>query len=919
MILNCRGVGMNLKTIFGLLIVFSTLVSGLETPVAYYDSLSVLGSEIISSETKEPVQLRGVSLGSANKSNRGSEFYNAKAISSLVDVWNAEVIKAPLDFTSVDDFETDSAYYRTLYETVIQSCIAKGVYVVITWRSSSLNLSANEQVIALSFFSNLAKKFGTEPNVIFEVFENPASYPWLEIKSAQMNIISEIRKYSNNLIIVGTPTFSQDVELVLESPISVPNLVYSFQFNAGTEIPSDLSSNLKTFESKIDAVLEAGYPVFISYFTTVHSDGGAGSHYATHDSSSTKEWLSFLDTKGLSYIAASVSDEYLGSSFFGIASTPAFDQTVKANWKDSSLMTPSGQFIYGEWVHYALSAPWNIESSSSETPMSSSIESPSSSSEIPLSSSTEQVSSSSSALLVSVIDDFTDGNSRANNKEYWYVFTDKNDNGESTVGNTPSGTSYVVVYDDGVDNKAASIQDFSLVQGENENDPYVALGLNTTSNGSSYYLESCTEGFSYRYKGVAHRFRVNISTVTDHNNHYKVMPAKSVWTKVVVLPTELEQDTWGEEVDFDPAFIESFIWEVKKAPTSGDLWIDDFICLGADLGFLSSSSSVVKTSSSNASSSSQASSSSSVENSSSSVVPSSSSSVVSSSSTVLISLIDDFTDGNSRANNKEYWYIFTDVKDKGKSTVSNTLSGSSYEIVIDDGSGNNAASIQDFTLDQGLNKNDPYVALGLNTAGNGSSYLLKNCKDGFSYRYKGVPHRFRANLSTVMDYNYHFKTIPAATSWTKVVVLPSELKQESWGEKVTFNSAYIEAFVWEVKKTPTSGTLWIDDFYCLGTDLGLQPSSSSVSSSSSGTVSISKSNSIVKWIFIENGRTLSLNLEEKTMASLDVFDIQGNAVMKSKRLTSDNNLISLEALSSGRYIARIRIRNKQMMIPLRIP
>ena len=93
-----------------------------------------------------------MSLGSANKSNRGSEFYNAKAISSLVDVWNAEVIKAPLDFTSVDDFETDSAYYRTLYETVIQSCIAKGVYVVITWRSSSLNLSANEQVIALSFF-----------------------------------------------------------------------------------------------------------------------------------------------------------------------------------------------------------------------------------------------------------------------------------------------------------------------------------------------------------------------------------------------------------------------------------------------------------------------------------------------------------------------------------------------------------------------------------------------------------------------------------------------------------------------------------------------------------------------------------------------------------------------------------------------
>ena len=897
---------MNLKTVFGLLIVFSTFVSGLETPVSYYGSLSVVGSEIISSETNEPVQLRGVSLGSANKLNRSNEFYNTKAISSLVDVWDAEVIRAPLEFTSVEDYEADSAYYRTLFETVIQSCIVKGVYVVITWRSSSLHLSTDEQAIALSFFSSLAKKFGTEPNVIFEVFEHPASSLWTEIKSVQMDLISEIRKNSNNLIIVGTPSSSQDVELVLNSPIFSSNLAYSFQFNAGSESPSDLSSNLKTFESKIDTVLKGAYPVFISHFTTVHSDGGVGSHYATHDSIITKEWLSYLDSKGLSYIAASVSDEYMGSAFFGIASTPGFDQTVRANWSDISLMSPSGKFIFGKWTNYALTAPWNIESSSSVAEISSS-------SEAPLSSSSE--SSSSSALLVSVIDNFTDGNSRANNKEYWYIFTDKDNNGESTVGNTPSGTSYVVVYDDGVDNKAASIQNFSLVQGLNPDDPYVALGLNTASNGSSYYLEGCTEGFSYRYKGVAHRFRANMSTITDFNYHFVTMPTKTVWTTVVVLPSDFQQATdWGIEVGLNAAYVESFIWEVKKAPTSGDLWIDDFICLGTDLGLLSSSSSVAN------SSSSQTLSSSSVEKSSSSGVSLSSSSVGSSSSAVLLSLIDDFTDGNSKAFTKEYWYIFTDKNDKGTSTVGNTPSGTGYVVVYDDGTGNKAASIQGFSLLKGLNPNDPYVALGLNTVGNGSSYLLKNCKDGFSYRYKGVSHRFRASISTVTDYNYHFKTIPAAASWTKAVVLPSELKQASWGEEVAFNAAYIESFVWEVKKTPTSGTLWVDDFYCLGTDLGITPSSSSTAlSSSSGTVSITKSNPIVKWNLIENGRALFLNLEAKTVASLDVFDMQGNAVMESKRLTSDNNLVSLEILSSGRYVARIRTREKQMMIPLRIP
>ena len=69
---------------------------------------------------------------------------------------------------------------------------------------------------------------------------------------------------------------------------------------------------------------------------------------------------------------------------------------------------------------------------------------------------------------------------------------------------------------------------------------------------------------------MAHRFHAQLSTVKDYNYHFKTFPSKTVWTEAVVLPSELEQDTWGDEVKFDLNFIKSFVWEVKK---NTNIWI----------------------------------------------------------------------------------------------------------------------------------------------------------------------------------------------------------------------------------------------------------------------------------------------------------------------------------------------------------
>ncbi|HHX15450.1 MAG TPA: glycoside hydrolase family 5 protein, partial [Fibrobacter sp.] len=395
---------MNFKKIFGILWVSSLAVFAFDGPVDYYGALSVSGSKIVSTNTELPVPLRGVSLGPANKAKPSVNFFNATTVSNMVDVWKAEIIRAPLEYTTLANYQADSAYYRKIFDNVIDACIAKNVYVIVDWRSSTLNSSAEEQGVALAFFLRIAQKYGSVPNVIFELFDRPESDEWASISSYQQTLVTVLRSHSSNLILIGTPSYSQDVEMIVDAPITGVNIAYSFHFYAGSQTPTSLSSNSKTYRDKIKTTLSAGYPVFVSEFTTTHSDGGlaAAAHYETHDLLSSEKWLSFLDSNGLSYVAWQVNDDYAGSSFFGKEEAPAFDQTVAANWGNTSLMTESGIYIYNKLQEYALLAPWRQALSSSSSAESSSSSAPVSSSSIN--------SSSSSLPAMTIIDDFNDGN-----------------------------------------------------------------------------------------------------------------------------------------------------------------------------------------------------------------------------------------------------------------------------------------------------------------------------------------------------------------------------------------------------------------------------------------------------------------------------------------------------------------------------
>jgi len=207
--------------------------------------------------------------------------------------------------------------------------------------------------------------------------------------------------------------------------------------------------------------------------------------------------------------------------------------------------------------------------------------------------------------------------------EAWYAYTDKEagyENGSPANGQAKSSItnekftakdennncaeiqSYrVVLQGTGSDNDwAVRIPSYTLDRGEYTYEPFVGLGLDSRKNGTAYQLSSCTGGFSYQYKGSAHKFKVLSTTIAEGSgkDHYKNITAASTssWTTVSVPTDELAQPTWvdaADQVAFNLSKVRGWSWELvglsKKddgpnkeglSAKTGSLAIKNFKCLG---------------------------------------------------------------------------------------------------------------------------------------------------------------------------------------------------------------------------------------------------------------------------------------------------------------------------------------------------
>ena len=113
---------------------------------------------------------------------------------------------------------------------IVESAIDLGIYVIIDWHSHHAEDYSDEAII---FFQEMATTYGHGKNVIYEIYNEPLDVSWSEtVKSYALKVISAVPSIDpDNLIIVGSPEWSQRVDLIAEDPItSFGNIAYSLHF-----------------------------------------------------------------------------------------------------------------------------------------------------------------------------------------------------------------------------------------------------------------------------------------------------------------------------------------------------------------------------------------------------------------------------------------------------------------------------------------------------------------------------------------------------------------------------------------------------------------------------------------------------------------------------------------------------------------
>jgi endoglucanase len=258
-------------------------------PVKLYGHLQVKGTQLCS-EKGTPVVLRGMSFGWHNFWPR---FYNQKAVDWLYKDWNCSVVRAAMGIEPKGGYKEDSAGAVQKIRAVVDGAITSKIYVIIDWHSHNINLAE-----AKSFFAQMAKDYGSYPNVIYELFNEPDYETWEEVKKYETEVIKEIRKYDpDNIILLGNPHWDQDIHLVADSPLQgFSNIMYTVHFYAAT--------HKQFLRDRCSEALKKGIPIFISESAGMESSGDG----AINEEEWLK-WIEWAEQNKVSWITWSVSDK----------------------------------------------------------------------------------------------------------------------------------------------------------------------------------------------------------------------------------------------------------------------------------------------------------------------------------------------------------------------------------------------------------------------------------------------------------------------------------------------------------------------------------------------------------------------------------------------------------------------------------
>jgi len=330
-------------------LVGSQLFSQTQGIVSQNGLLKVNGNKI-ENESGEVFKVAGNSIFWSGFGS-GSKFYTAQnapiVVEELVNNWDSGIVRAAMaveeaDGTSynvrqsgfLDNIQPEpnaQGYFNNparemeRIENMIDAAIANDIYVIVDFHSHFADAFETE---AITFFTDIATKYGNNDHIIYEIFNEPISterhrnqaennvfgsrqlqdQTWNNIiRPYAINVINTIRAIDpDNLIVVGTPGFSQFVNVAADNPITANdlnlpngaelNLAYTLHFYADTH---------DTFlRGLAQEALDKGIALVVTEWGTPAASGDGNVNVAE-----TIRWMDFMNNNDLSHANWSIVDQ----------------------------------------------------------------------------------------------------------------------------------------------------------------------------------------------------------------------------------------------------------------------------------------------------------------------------------------------------------------------------------------------------------------------------------------------------------------------------------------------------------------------------------------------------------------------------------------------------------------------------------
>lgn len=235
-------------------------------------------------------------------------------------------------YTSTGEGYNTGSVWKTI-DRGVKAATKLGMYVIIDWHILNENNPKTTLGPAKKFFKHFAKKYGKRKNVIWEICNEPHWCEWkTDIKPYAKKIIKLIRKYSKNIIVVGTPTWSQDVDVVAQSRLTgkyKKNTCYTLHFYAGT--------HKEDLRRRVTQAAKKKLPILCTEFSLCDASGDGAL-----DKKSAKAWMNLFKKYKIGYVAWNISNKAESSSFF----KPSCQKTKGFTMKD---VNPSGRWVIKQW------------------------------------------------------------------------------------------------------------------------------------------------------------------------------------------------------------------------------------------------------------------------------------------------------------------------------------------------------------------------------------------------------------------------------------------------------------------------------------------------------------------------------------------------------------------------------------------